>query len=168
MHKGVIELSGPCTKVDPLRQPLYGSPFMAAPLRRIEWPLYTSGPFICTIKGPINGLFTSYWPLYWPLYAVPFCVALLRGPFLINLVECGCSSADPPAETPNCRPATGAAFYARLAGQSVLPWLSSPLFCPTPGGQTHTTAANGPFFQAPVIIINGWEHSERECPLIPS
>jgi hypothetical protein len=32
-----------------------------------------------------------------------------------------------PAENPNCRPATGAAFYARLAGQSVLPWLSPPL-----------------------------------------
>jgi hypothetical protein len=27
-------------------------------------------------------------------------------------------------------------------------------FCPTPGGRTHTRAANGPFFQAPVI--NGW------------
>jgi hypothetical protein len=39
----------------------------------------------------------------------------------------GYSSADPPAENPNCHPATGAAFYARLAGQSVLPWLSPPL-----------------------------------------
>jgi hypothetical protein len=47
----------------------------------------------------------------------------------------GYSSADPPAENPNCRPATGAAFYARLVGRSILPWLSPPLVpFPRPSG----------------------------------
>jgi hypothetical protein len=80
----------------------------------------------------------------------------------------GYSSADPPAENPNCHLATGAAFYAQLASQSVLPWICHLSFHYLVSGiwtsvrplkaAGHTTrAANGPLFQAP--IINGWVFS---------